>query len=317
MRKLCFILVLLCFVSKAYCFPALTGRVVDEANILTSQQKYQLEQTLKQAEPRQVVAVSLSSLEGQEIEEYGYQLGRHWGIGRKDINDGVLVLIAPNQRRLRIEVGYGLEHILTDAQCDLIVRHIMLPLARQGQYDRALIQGSWAVIKILAGEPVSFPKQSSSHSNNALESILANTSMICIFLCGIMALSLKFVHKKFKDYKTNSFHNRLLFFYENVFLLNITCLGMTLITLTLAETESMAWLIFAVCVYILCGINLNNIKAWRKNPKFPYKKLYTTGYRSFGGGDNGDSWGGGSSGGGSSFSGGGGSFGGGGASGSW
>ena len=85
MKKFFFIfLMMFCLAGKALCFPALTGRVVDDANLLTHSQKEELEQLLEQAEPHQVVAVSLRSLDGKEIEEYGYQLGRHWGIGQKD-----------------------------------------------------------------------------------------------------------------------------------------------------------------------------------------------------------------------------------------
>ncbi len=174
MKKLVFIfLIMLCWAGKALCFPVLTGRVVDDADILTYTQKEELEQLLEQAEPHQVVAVSLQSLDGQEIEEYGYQLGRHWGIGRRDINDGVLVLIAPNQRQLRIEVGYGLEGTLTDALCSRIVNRIMLPLAKEGKYDEALIQGSKAVLDTLLG------KTSETLSPKVPE---GNISYICILL---------------------------------------------------------------------------------------------------------------------------------------
>ena len=153
MKKSFFIfLMMFCLAGKVLCFPALTGRVVDEANLLTHSQKEHLEQLLQQAEPHQVVAVSLRSLDGKEIEEYGHQLGRHWGIGQKSINDGVLVLIAPTQRQLRIEVGYGLESTLTDALSSRIVNRIMLPLAKQGKYDEALIEGSKAVLGILLGQ---------------------------------------------------------------------------------------------------------------------------------------------------------------------
>ena len=126
--------------------------------------KENLEQVLKQASPYQVVAVSLKSLNGQEIEEYGYQLGRHWGIGRKDINDGVLVIIAPNERQLRIEVGYGLEEILTDAISYQIVNKIMLPLAREGKYGEALVEGTDAVLKFIneKNTPVDVSNKTSS-----------------------------------------------------------------------------------------------------------------------------------------------------------
>lgn len=195
MKKLIFtFLITFCLAGKALCFPALTGRVVDEANLLTYSQKEQLEQLLQQAEPHQVVAVSLISLEGKEIEEYGYQLGRHLGIGRKDINDGVLVLIAPNQRQLRIEVGYGLEGTLTDALCSRIVNGIMLPLARQGKYAEALIEGSQAVLKTLKGEElfISQTRQDNTTEKffNILKICLSIFAGAIIFIIGVFLVIL-------------------------------------------------------------------------------------------------------------------------------
>lgn len=93
-------------------FPALTGRVVDEANLMSRKQAHQLAQQLAVFEKRsgvQLVVVSIDTLAGDTIEEYGYQLGRHWGIGQKGKNNGVLLIIAQDERKVRIEVGYGLE----------------------------------------------------------------------------------------------------------------------------------------------------------------------------------------------------------------
>src|SRR3972149_11166850 len=93
-------------------FPALTGRVVDDANLLSASDKAQLTADLKALEDKssdQVVVVTVPSLQGFTIEDYGYQLGRHWGIGTKELNNGVLLIVAPNERKVRIEVGRGLE----------------------------------------------------------------------------------------------------------------------------------------------------------------------------------------------------------------
>ena len=99
-------------------FPALTGRVVDDAHILDAAARAAIERKLAAFETksgRQVVVATLPSLQGYEIEDYGYRLGRHWGIGEKGSNNGALLIVAPNERRVRIEVGYGLEGTLTDA----------------------------------------------------------------------------------------------------------------------------------------------------------------------------------------------------------
>ena len=102
----------------ALTFPALTGRVVDEAGILDPATKATLEQKLSDFETKttgQLVVVTLKSLQGTSIEDYGYQLGRHWQIGQKEKNTGALLIVAPNERKVRIEVGYGFEGTLTAA----------------------------------------------------------------------------------------------------------------------------------------------------------------------------------------------------------
>ena len=100
--------------ALAQTFPKLTGRVVDEAHLLSPQQVQELDGKLAALETqsqRQLVVVTLPDLQGYEIEDYGYQLGRAWGIGDKARNDGALLIVAPNERKVRIEVGYGLEGI--------------------------------------------------------------------------------------------------------------------------------------------------------------------------------------------------------------
>ena len=121
-------------------FPALTGRVVDEAGILSSDTQSRLTALLAEHEQQtghQVVVVTLKSLQGNDIADYGYQLGRAWGIGQKGKNTGALVIVAPNERKVRIEVGYGLEGILTDAQSKLIIENTILPYFKKGDYDSA------------------------------------------------------------------------------------------------------------------------------------------------------------------------------------
>src|SRR5690349_16621590 len=105
-------------------FPALTGRVVDDAGILSSSIKSELDEMLAQHErttSQQVVVVTLDSLQGHSIEDYGYQLGRYWGIGQKGKNNGAILIVAPHEHKTRIEVGYGLEGQLTDAISRVII----------------------------------------------------------------------------------------------------------------------------------------------------------------------------------------------------
>ncbi len=145
-------------------FPALSGRVVDQANLMSRKQAHQLTQQLAAFEKRsgiQLVVVSIDSLNGDTIEEYGYQLGRHWGIGQKDKNNGVLLLIAQDERKVRIEVGYGLEGALPDAIAANIIQTRILPAFKRGDMVAGIVSGSKGIMQALAGEykPVDVAKE--------------------------------------------------------------------------------------------------------------------------------------------------------------
>jgi len=133
-------------------FPPLTGRVVDEAGLLSQPAKDRITGWLaqfEQATKRQVVVVTVKSLEGDTIEDYGYRLGRAWGIGEKDKNTGAILLVAPNEHKVRIEVGYGLEGELTDAISSTIINQDILPSFRQGNYEQGIIAGTAAILSAL------------------------------------------------------------------------------------------------------------------------------------------------------------------------
>jgi uncharacterized protein len=138
-------------------FPPLTARVVDDAHILSSQTLATLDQKLAEYEngtTNQVVVVTLSSLQGDSIEDYGYKLGRSWGIGHKGKDNGVLLIVAPNEHKVRIEVGYGLEGTLTDAAASEIIQGIILPDFRKGDMERGVADGVDAVLAVLGGKSV-------------------------------------------------------------------------------------------------------------------------------------------------------------------
>jgi len=138
-------------------FPALTGRVVDQARLLSPAREAELTETLAALErdtTNQVVVVTVNSLEGREIEDYGYQLGRAWGIGQKEGNNGALLIVAPEERKVRIEVGYGLEPVLTDALSALIIQNQILPSFRTGGYEDGITQGVAAIDAQLRLDPV-------------------------------------------------------------------------------------------------------------------------------------------------------------------
>jgi uncharacterized protein len=149
-------LLLLGSAADAQTFPQLTGRVVDNANLLDPTQEAALTQKLaavEQASSRQLVVATVPDLQGYPIEDYGYRLGRAWGLGQAKANNGVVLLIAPKERRVRIEVGYGLEPILTDALSTLIIQNQILPRFKQGDMPGGIMAGVDAIIQQLQAPP--------------------------------------------------------------------------------------------------------------------------------------------------------------------
>ncbi len=141
----------------ALTFPPLTGRVVDDAGILSADTRAELDSMSAQEEKQtgnQIVVVTLKSLQGDEIEDYGYQLGRKWGIGQKGKSNGALLIIAPAEHKMRIEVGYGLEGQLTDAQTKLIIAEIITPAFKKGDYNGGVLAGMDAILKTIGGATI-------------------------------------------------------------------------------------------------------------------------------------------------------------------
>lgn len=137
-------------------FPELTGRVVDNADIIPADVEAQLGAKLEALEAqsqRQLVVATVPDLDGYDIADYGYQLGRAWGIGDAERNDGALLLVAPNERKVRIEVGYGLEGYLTDALSSLIIQNAIIPRFRDGDMSGGIVAGADAIIAQLQLPP--------------------------------------------------------------------------------------------------------------------------------------------------------------------
>ena len=141
-------------VAVAQTFPALTGRVVDEANLLDPAQEAALTAKLQGLETRtnrQFVVATLNSLQGYDIADYGYQLGRHWALGQDgkgetEKDNGAILIIAPNERKLRIEVGYGLEPVLTDGFSSSVIRNDITPFFKAGDFAGGINAGVDKVI---------------------------------------------------------------------------------------------------------------------------------------------------------------------------
>jgi uncharacterized protein len=139
--------------------PVLSGRVVDQAGILTGAEESRLTTKLKNLEDKtsiQLVVVTLSSLRGSPIEDWGLTLGRSWGIGQKGKDNGALLIVAPNDRELRIEVGYGLEGTLPDATADAIIRNVIVPRFKAGSMAGGISDGVDAIIAVLTGSGEEF-----------------------------------------------------------------------------------------------------------------------------------------------------------------
>jgi uncharacterized protein len=147
----------------AQTFPPLTGRVVDNAHLLTPAQVVDLtskSEALEASTKRQFVVATVPSLEGRTIEDYGYRLGRAWGIGQKGKDDGVILLVAPNEHKVRIETGYGARVFLTDAVSSVIIREAILPHFKQNppDYGGGIEEGSDQIIKQMSLPPAEAQK---------------------------------------------------------------------------------------------------------------------------------------------------------------
>jgi uncharacterized protein len=148
------LLALLCWAVAAFAagFPALTGRIVDQANVIPPETQAALAPKLADLEARsgiQLVVATVASLDGQEIEPYANELFRTWQLGEKAKNNGVLLLVAPNERRVRIEVGYGLEGTLTDALSKVIITNAVAPRFQAGDFGGGVSRGVDDIITVL------------------------------------------------------------------------------------------------------------------------------------------------------------------------
>lgn len=147
--------------------PPLTGRVVDLASLLSPDQQQSLTQSLallEQQTGHQLVIVTLPDLRSYPIEEWGLQLGRQWGIGGKEKDNGILLIVAPNDRAVRIEVGYGLEGLVPDALAHAIIQKRIVPYFKQGDFAGGIEAGTSALIGSLNGKAEEVAKQITDES---------------------------------------------------------------------------------------------------------------------------------------------------------
>jgi uncharacterized protein len=136
-------------------FPKPTGYVNDYAGVIQAGTRTKLEGVLQGVEKKtgvEIAVVTIPSLEERPIEDYAVDLYQQWGIGKKGKDEGALILVAPHEKRVRIEVGYGLEGALNDAQAGRIIRDLMIPYFKEGDFTRGIVIGAQAVIAIALKE---------------------------------------------------------------------------------------------------------------------------------------------------------------------
>ena len=149
-------LIALAFPATAQTFPKFTGFVVDSANVLPPATEAELTaklDALQRDTKRQLVVATVPDLQGYPIEEYGYKLGRAWGVGMRDVNNGAILLVAPNERKVRIEVGTGLDPIVTDALSSVTINQTILPRFKAGDLPGGIVAGADVIANQLRASP--------------------------------------------------------------------------------------------------------------------------------------------------------------------
>ncbi len=172
--------------TLAQTFPPLSGRVVDAANLLKPEERAALEAKLKAHEDKttdQVVVATLRSLEGYEIEDYANRLFRHWQLGQKGKDNGALLLVAPQERKVRIEVGYGLEGALTDALSKIIITTAVAPQFQKGNFAGGIDAGVDAMLSILTGDAEEWQRRAQVREDGttAMDPVIAFIILLILF----------------------------------------------------------------------------------------------------------------------------------------
>jgi uncharacterized protein len=278
-------------------FPKLTGRVVDNAGILTSNQKETLTNILNAQEKEtsnQIVVLTLKSLNGNEIADYGYQIGRYWKIGQKNKDNGVLLIVSMEEKKIRIEVGYGLEGSLTDARSHEIIEYKIKPYFKKGDYYKGILEGTNAIISSIKGEYKQENHSSNSANGNIFPLFILYFLIIFIspFIGSIFGkMKLKTTSKVFQSMTFGGFAGLFMTIGTGSFIISL-----------------IAFIFFTLTIFRANSKIANSTKNTNHSSRYNgvifgsgFGGGFSSGSSSFGG----------------SFGGGGGSFGGGGASGGW
>jgi uncharacterized protein len=288
---------LMCWAVAAFAdvaVPPLTGRVVDQTGTLSSGDIASLTQTLKNLELRkgsQVAVLIVPTTQPETIEQFSIRVAEAWKIGRKKIDDGALLVVAKDDRRLRIEVGYGLEGALTDVTTKRIIDEIITPKFRSGDFAGGISAGVERIIGVIDGEPLPAPpqRQQQQQQNSDLTWLLNPLNPFTIIAILVLGGVMRGIFGRLFGSLTTG-----------------GLIGLV------------AWLVFgSVIVSALAGIVASVFTLFSDSITAATPAGRGRGGGWIGGGGGSWSGGGSSSSDSGSFSGGGGSFGGGGASGSW
>lgn len=296
--------------------PYLTGRVTDDAQILSPETLRSLTESLKAHESRtsnQIAILTISTLGGESIEDYADRVFKEWKLGQKSKDNGILILVVPDDRRMRIEVGYGLEGTLTDGKAGQIIRNVMTPRFKNGDYDGGITNGASAMMGVLEGGQL--PEAAGDGGNSSGQSVASlfpepNLSiieriLIGAFIFGIIGL-----------FTIIGILTPGVGWFLYLFLIPFWA---TFPIIVFGTRGAFICLVTYLIVFPASKLFLRNSKWYKKvNGDLRTKGRASIGGFTFTSGGSSRSWtSGSSSSGGSSFSGGGGSSGGGGASGSW
>lgn len=279
--------------------PFLSGRVVDEAQLLPPDQAQAIEEKLRRFEEQtgdQVAVLTVDSLDGEALEDYSLRVAETWGLGQKEKDNGVLLLIARDDRKLRIEVGYGLEGQLTDLQSGRIIRNVIVPRFKAGDYPGGIDAGVDAILGTLSGEPGAIPEDTGPAPGQSMDLAgRAIMGLIFFLVVGVFSLVALFT----KGCQSWFLYLFLMPFYFT-FPLAIFGTGGVLL--------GVLWVIAFPILRLFFDRTPRGKRLMRTTPWLHSLSTWAATSSSRGGGGFG---------GGGGFSGGGGSFGGGGASGSW
>ena len=181
------------FADAELAVPPLTGHVIDQTGTLTPDQKATLEQTLTAFEARkgsQLAVLMVATVAPEAIEQYALHVAEQWKLGRKKVDDGAILLVAKNDRAMRIEVGYGLEGALNDATSKRIISEIILPRFKQQDFYGGITAGVEQIIKVVGGEPLPPPDARPAGNTGNFQQYVPVVFILALVIGGVLRSAL-------------------------------------------------------------------------------------------------------------------------------